>query len=69
MRVWQASHEGCGYGCGEIGGWPGVEVWMRGPISRLLRPLSTPGIAWHCPAERVGSGGGLPGGRLVRAVG
>jgi len=42
---------------------------MRGPISRLIHPRSTPGMAWRCPAERVGSGGGLPGGRLVRAVG
>jgi hypothetical protein len=41
---------------------------MRGPISRLIPPLSTPGMAWRCPDERVGCGGGLPG-RLVRAVG
>jgi len=50
-------------------GHRGVEAWMRGPISRLISLLSTPGIARRCPGERVGSGGGLPGGRLVRAAG
>ena len=43
-------------------GHRGVEAWMRGPISRLISPPSPPGMAWRCPGERVGSGGGLPGG-------
>ena len=28
---------------------------MRGPISRLIDPLSTPGMAWRCSSEWVGS--------------
>ena len=42
---------------------------MRGPISRLSYLLATPGIARRCPGERMGSGGGLLGGWLVRAAG
>jgi hypothetical protein len=37
---------------------------MRGPISRLIDPLATPGMAWRCSSERVGCGGGLPGGAV-----
>ena len=70
MRVWQAIRDvGVDASVSGDGLEPGVEAWKRGPISRLLHPRSTPGMAWRCPGERVGCGGGLPGAVSTRGGG